>query len=169
MRQRTYTLLLMKDYDGAREYYRKTMKLSPRGFFTAITALDTLEREQKGALPTGTYLAYLSLEWMEDQGEKIRAVRQLVNRLPQFAPGWKELAVLVDDDGERLAALEKGLMVANDAETKGMLQINRALILERQGDHDTAVRILGELALDPNSPFDIEHIAKASLATIVQK
>ena len=49
-----YTHLLMKDYDGAREYYRETVKLSPRGFFSAITALDTLEREQKGDLPTGT-------------------------------------------------------------------------------------------------------------------
>jgi tetratricopeptide (TPR) repeat protein len=166
---KAYTLLLMKDYDGAREYYRKTMKLSPRGFFTAITALDTLEKEQKGALPTGTYLAYLSLEWMENQGEKIRAARQLVNRMPQFAAGWKELAALVDDEGERLAALEKGLMAAPDAETKGMLQINRALILHRQGNHDTAVRILGELALDHDSPLDIEHIAKASLATMVQK
>jgi tetratricopeptide (TPR) repeat protein len=166
---KAYTLLLMKDFDGAREYYRKTIKLSPRGFFTAIAALDTLEKEHAGVLPSGTYLAYLSLEWIEDKGEKIRTVRQLVNRLPQFAPGWKELAVLSEEDGERLAALEKGLMADPDAETKGMLQINRALICERQGDHDTAVRILGELALDPNSPSGIEHIAKTSLATIVQK
>jgi tetratricopeptide (TPR) repeat protein len=164
-----YTHLLMKDYDGAREYYRKTLSLSPRGFYTAITAVDTLEKEEKGTLPTGTYLAYLSLEWVEDQGKKARAVRQFVKRLPQFAPGWKELATLADDDREMLAAIEKGLATNPDAETKGMLHVNRALIIERQGEHDSAVRILGELALDPNSPFDIEHIAKVTLANIIQK
>jgi tetratricopeptide (TPR) repeat protein len=55
---RAYEHLLMKDYSRAREYYQKTLKLAPRGFFTAITAVDTLEREQKGDLPTGTYLSF---------------------------------------------------------------------------------------------------------------
>src|SRR5207244_2448130 len=35
-----FTCLLMHDYDSARKYYRRTVELSPRGFFTAITALD---------------------------------------------------------------------------------------------------------------------------------
>lgn len=166
---KAYTLLLMKDYEGAREYYRETLQLSPRGFFTAITALDTLEKEQKGDLPPGTYLAYLSLEWMNDPGEKGRVVRSLVKQLPQFAPGWKELALLADDDSEKLAALEHGLAANPDAETRGMLSINKALLLERRGDHEGAIRMLGELALDLNSPFDIEHIAKATLATIARK
>ena len=74
---KAYTLLLMKDYESAREYYRKTIILSPRGFFTAITALDTLEKEKKGALPTGTYLAYLRLEWIEDREQKIRAAERV--------------------------------------------------------------------------------------------
>src|SRR5262249_1555285 len=73
-----YTHLLMKDYDAARDYYRKTVKLSPRGFFTAITALDTLEREHDGDLPIGTYFAYLSLEWTRDSGKRAEAVRELV-------------------------------------------------------------------------------------------
>ena len=93
----------------------------------------------------------------------------MVNQLPQFAPGWKELAFLVDDDGKMLAALKKGLMATPDAETKGALQINWALILKRQGDLDTAVRILGELALDPNSPLDVEQMAKVALGTIVPR
>jgi tetratricopeptide (TPR) repeat protein len=165
---KAYTLLLMKDYDSAREYYRKTIMLSPRGFFTAITALDTLEREKKGDLPTGTYLEYLRMEWFEDQEQKNKAARQMVNRLPQFAPGWKQLFLLLDDDREMLAVLEKGLMATPDAETKGALQINRALILKRQGNLDAAVRILGELALDPNSPLDVEQMAKVALKTIVR-
>jgi hypothetical protein len=53
---------MMKDFDGAKTYYEKTLELSPRGFFTAITAVDTLRREQTAELPTGTYLAYVSLE-----------------------------------------------------------------------------------------------------------
>jgi tetratricopeptide (TPR) repeat protein len=154
----------MEDYDGARECYRKTLKLSPRGFFTAICALDILEKEHKGDLPTGTYLAYLSLEWMKDQGERARAVRKLVEQLPHFAPAWKDLAALADNDSDRLAALEQGLAANPDPETKGMLRINKALILKRHGDHDGAIRMLGELALDPNSPLDIEHLAKTSLA-----
>jgi tetratricopeptide (TPR) repeat protein len=165
-----YTYMLMKDFDNARRYYRKTVELSPRGFFTAITALDTLTREQKGNLPAGTYLAYLSLEWIDNLGEKAEAVRQLVKLVPRFAPAWKELAsILPDVDAERLAAIEKGLAAEPDAETKGILQINKALVLNRQGDHESAVRLLGELALDPKSTYATEHLAKASLMMLAKK
>jgi tetratricopeptide (TPR) repeat protein len=51
-----FTLLLLRDFEGAREYYTKTLALSPRGFITAITALDTLDKEHRGELPSGTYL-----------------------------------------------------------------------------------------------------------------
>ena len=165
---RAYTYLLMKDYDNARRDYQETVRLSPRGFFTAITAVDTLEKEKKGDLPIGTYLAYVSLEWIQDEGQKERALRQLVKNLPQFAPGWKELATLVDDK-ELLSTIEKGLAASPDSETKGILQINKALLLNRSGDHDAAIRLLGELALDPNSPGDTEQMAKASLANIVKR
>jgi len=165
---RAYTYLLMKNYDSARRDYQETLRLSPRGFFTAITALDTLEREKKGDLPIGTYRAYLSLEWIQDRGEREKAMRQLVRNLPQFAPGWKELATLVDDN-ERLSTIEKGLAAKPDSETKGVLQVNKALLLNQGGDHDGAVRLLGELALDPNSPFDTEQMAKFSLAMIVKR
>lgn len=164
-----FTYLLMKDAGNARKYYRKSVELAPRGFFTAITALDALAREEKGDLPAGTYLAYLSLEWMDDAGKKAEAVRQLVKRVPEFAPAWKELAALTDDDAEHLAAIEKGLAANPDAETNGILQINKALILNRKGDHDGAVRLLGELALDPASTYATEHLAKVTLSSIVGK
>ena len=48
---RAFTHMLMNDFDGARAYYQKTLALSPRGFFAAITALHTLNREQNGASP----------------------------------------------------------------------------------------------------------------------
>jgi hypothetical protein len=36
---------------------------------------NNLEREQKGDFPSGTYLAYLSLESMNDRAEKAAVVR----------------------------------------------------------------------------------------------
>jgi tetratricopeptide (TPR) repeat protein len=166
---RAYTHLLMNDFDVARTYYRRTLELSPRGFFTAITALDTLTREQNGELPVGTYLAYVSLEWMDDAAKKDDAVREMVKMIPQFAPAWKVFALLCDDDGERLTAIENGLAAQPDAETKGMLEINKALVLNLKGDHAAAVRLLGELALDPKSTFGTEHSAKAALSVLVSQ
>jgi hypothetical protein len=93
----------------------------------------------------------------------------MVTRLSQFAPAWKEFAFLLDDDNERLAAIEKGLGAQPDAETKGILQINKALVLNSKGDHNSAARLLGELALDSNSTFGIEHSAKAALAILIRK
>jgi hypothetical protein len=126
-------------------------------------------REQAGQFPPGTYLAYLSLEWVDDRAKKADMVRNLVNELPRFAPGWKELASFADQDPERLAAIEKGLAAEPDAETRGMLEINRALVLDRQGDHDGAVRLLGELALDPQSTYKTEQLAKATLAMVAKE
>jgi tetratricopeptide (TPR) repeat protein len=164
-----FTYLLMKDAENARKHYRKTVELAPRGFFTAMTALDTLDREAMGDLPAGTYLAYVSLEWMDDTGKKAEVVRQLVKRVPGFAPAWKELAMQADADAEKLAAIEKGLAANPDGETKGILLINKALILDRGGDHDGAVRLLGELALDPASTYATEHLAKVTLANVSKK
>jgi tetratricopeptide (TPR) repeat protein len=165
-----YTYLLMKDAKNARKYYQKTVELAPRGFFTALTAADTLNREEKGDLPPGTYMAYLSLEWVDDPKKKAAFVQQLVQRVPKFAPGWKELADLAtSDDAEQLKAIEKGLKASPDAETKGILQINKALITNRKGDHEGAVKSLGEIILDPASSYATEHMAKITLASITQQ
>lgn len=164
-----FTYLLMKDFDSARKYYQKTVDLAPRGFFTAITALDVLMCEKKGDLPVGTYLAYLSLEWMDDPGKKAEMVRELAERVPAFAPAWKELADLSNEDSEKCMAIDKGLAANPDPEMKGILQINNALILDRRGDHEGAVRLLGKLALDPASTYATEHLAKVTLANVAKK
>jgi len=164
-----FTYLLMKDTKNARVYYRKTIELSPRGFFEAITAVDALDREEKGELPTGTYVKYLSLEWTNDPEQKTEIVHQLLRAAPDFAPAWKELATLSGDDAEQLAAIERGLAAHPDGETKGILQVNKALILHRKGDHEGAIRLLGETALDPASPYDTEQMAKVSLANVLRK
>ena len=106
---------------------------------------------------------------MDDPAQKADAVRQLVKRVPSFAPAWKEQAMQADTDADKLAAIEKGLAASPDGETKGILQINKALILDRSGDHEGAVRLLGELALDPASTYATEHLAKATLANVAKK
>jgi tetratricopeptide (TPR) repeat protein len=161
-----YTHLLLSDHDGARTYYRKTVELSPRGFFTAITALDTLTREKSGDLPAGTYAAYLSLESVDEDTKKAETLRLLLSQVAAFAPAWKDLASITEDDAERLAFIEKGLAAQPDAETKGLLQINKALVVNLTGNHDAAVRLLGELALDPSSTLATEFSAKAALSLL---
>jgi hypothetical protein len=156
----------MDDFNAARFFYQKTLELSPRGFFTAITALSTLDREKNGELPRGTYLSYVLLEGMETP-QRESAIRALVEYLPQFAPGWKEFACLCDDDDERLEAIERGLEALPDAETKGMLEINKALVTNLKGKHAAATQLLGELALDPKSTFGTEHSAKAALSILL--
>src|SRR5262249_4395306 len=131
---RAFTYLLMKDYDQARIDYAQTIKMSPRGFFTALTAVDSLKKEKNGELPVGTYLLYISLEEEADRSRKLELVRMLVDKVPQFAPGWKELAILSTDKKERLAAIETGLAKKPDGETRGMLLLNKAIVLNQSGD-----------------------------------
>ena len=50
-----------------------------------------------------------------------------------------------------------------------MLLIHKALVLNRAGDHSGAIKLLGELALDRESTYGTEHLAKASLAIVVEK
>jgi tetratricopeptide (TPR) repeat protein len=169
MYDRAYTHLLMNDSVAARADYQRTVDLAPRGFFTAATALDALNREQSGDLPAGIYLAYLSLEWTNDRAAKTALVRQLVQKAPRFAPAWKELALLVDDRSERLATIEKGLAAAPDGETKGILIINKALVLNARGNRPEAIQLLAELALDPTSTLASEHLAKTTLASLLKK
>jgi len=81
-----FTYLLMKDFTKARKYYRKTVEMSPRGLFTAITALDALDREATGDLPEGTYAAYMVLERLSDPEQKANVVSQMTEKYPTFAP-----------------------------------------------------------------------------------
>jgi tetratricopeptide (TPR) repeat protein len=166
---RAFTYLLLKDYDHARSDYAQTIKMSPRGFFTALTAVDTLEKEKRGELPVGTYLLYTSLEDEADRSRKLELVRILVNKVPRFAPAWKELAVLSTDNQERLAAIETGLANKPDGETRGILLINKAAILSKSGDKQAAVHILEELIQDKNSTLGTEEQAKAFLPMIAKE
>jgi tetratricopeptide (TPR) repeat protein len=159
----------MGDFAAALEDYRRTVALAPQGFFTARTAVDVLEREEAGELPVGIYLGYSMLEWIEDPAAKEARVRELLARAPGFAPGWKELAMLLEDDAARLEAVERGLAADPDPETRGILLINRALVLFNQGKRDDAIAILGSLALDEENSSSSAEQAKAALAMLLQQ
>jgi hypothetical protein len=49
-----------------------------------------------------------------------------------------------------------------------VLLINQAVILLWRGNRQEAVRILGELALDPGSTLAAETLAKATLAQVTR-
>jgi tetratricopeptide (TPR) repeat protein len=162
-----FTYLLQGDAENADRFYQRVNKLAPRGFFTAKTAVDCLRRERNGDVIPGTYKAYVALEWVDDKRKKRAVLEQIVKTCPKFPPAWKELAVLRPDDPAKLAAIEHGLSQNPDGETKGILLINKAIIMDRQGKRDAAMEILGDLALDPESTLATESLAKFTLRNVV--
>jgi tetratricopeptide (TPR) repeat protein len=164
-----YTYLLFGNSKKAEQFYLETDKLAPRGYFTCKAAIDTLRREHAGEIPPGTYLSLVRLEGDSDQVRKKKAVEAILAKAPSCPAAWKELAVLLDDDKEKLAAIDKGLALKPDPDTRGVLLIDKALVLDRQGKHDAAVEMLGELAVDPESTLATEKLAKFTLASLVKK
>jgi tetratricopeptide (TPR) repeat protein len=164
-----FTYLLRKDFENAYASYKRVNELAPRGFFTAKTAANILEKERAGKLPAGIYLYYLTLEWEKDKEKRTKTIIALTEKVPNFAPGWKERAIVETNEKAKLAAIEKGLNADPDPETKGFLLINEALIVANAGKKEEAIKILGPLALDPTSPLDIETIAKRTIAHILEQ
>ncbi len=163
-----YTYLLKQDLKNALLNYELTDKLAPEGFFTAKTAVWTLKKEQSGKFSKGIYAAYVLLESIEDQDMKLNILKQLTEQNPNFAPGWKELSTLLDDNIEKMAMIEKGLQSDPDLETKGVLLINKAYILALSDKQEEAIKILGELILDKNSTLGTKETAKLSLSLMVE-
>jgi tetratricopeptide (TPR) repeat protein len=163
-----YTYLLMGQPNEALESYEVVNKMAPRGFFTVQTAVHSLRLEKAKELQPGTYKQYVMLERVEDPVEKRALLEKMLKQSPSFAPAWKELSILLEDDTAHLQAIEEGLSHNPDDQTKGILLVNKALALNRQGKHEQAVSILGDLALDPDVPLDIEQIAKATLANVMR-
>ena len=103
----------------------------------------------------------------KDQGKGAVIVSEgLPKSLEQFAPGWKEYALLCEDLQERMDALEKGLAANPDAETQGLLLLNKAMIFHEQGDKQAAKAIVGPLAFNSNTTFATEQMARQTLAMI---
>ncbi|MBW8684479.1 tetratricopeptide repeat protein [Chitinophaga rhizophila] len=161
-----FTYLLKGDSAKALDYYQQTDKLQPRGFFTAKTAIYALEGEKAGKFPSGLYMAYLQIEWTTDETEKLSIARAITQQFPDFAPAWKELAGLLDDDTQRLEAINTGLLKSPDAETKGMLLINKALVLNNKGEKENARLLLGELIFAAETTTANIAIARMALKSI---
>ncbi len=163
-----FTYLLQNNVTKAEEYYAQVDRMAPRGYFTAKTSLDCLRRERAGAVPAGFCKAFALLELSDDNANKRALLEGIVEKYPTFPPAWWRLSGLLDDADARLRAIARGLAHDPDPETKGMLLINRALVLHGRGDRDGAVSLLGELALDPQSTLGTEMLAKNLLANVVR-
>lgn len=161
-----FTYLLLDEPGAAEEMYERVDQMAPRGFFTCKASLDTLRRERAGELFAGFAKAYAATEWIDPRGKK-QLLSGIVDKFPGFALAWKDLSLLLDDDTSKLHAIEQGLRGRPDAETLGILLINKASIFAGRGDRGTAIAILGELALSPDSTLATEHLAKATLARLV--
>jgi len=164
-----YTYLLKSDLVQAQREYEVVERLAPRGFFTYKSELDCVRRERAGEFITGTCEYYVTIADMPDSAEKRVMLDKLLQGSPSLAPAWEKLAGLLEDDGAKLNAIDKGLACKPDADTSGTLLINKALILRHQGKRDEAISILRQLALDPQSTLRTELKAKFALANLLGK
>lgn len=164
-----YTYLLKGDFDNSLKYYQITDKLSPKGFFTTKTALYTLEGEKAGRFPKGMYAAYMQIEWVDDENKKLEIAQALTQKVPDFAPAWKELALLLDKPSEKLETIDKGLSLNPDADTKGILLINKAAVLNEMGKLEEAKKILGDLIFSADVTTGNLQLAKFTLKNITEE
>ena len=156
----------MGDAALAETLYVWADRMVPSGYWTAKTAVDCLQRESSGEFPSGTYLHYLRLEG-EPRAKRAQSLERLVERLPTFAPAWKDLAVLRKAPEARAEAIERGLAARPDPETRAFLLIYRAQLLEARGANDEATKLLMSL-LDPASgTLQTTALARLKLATAV--
>jgi len=163
------THLLQGDAAAAERLYAAVDRLAPRGFLACQTTLYGLRRERAGELPAGFCRTFATLEWLDDLPRKKAILQGIVEKYPGFPPAWKELASLLDDADARWDAISRGLDGRPDDETRGMLLIDKALILLQRGERREAVRLLGVLALNPVSTLATEAAAKAALARVLDR
>lgn len=162
------TYLLKQDFDKALNFYKKTDELEPKGFFTAKTALYSLEGEKAGKFPQGLYTVYMQIEWANDNKKKLQIAKAIIEKAPAFAPAWKELALLADIKEEKEKAIEQGLSNDPDGETKGILLINKAIILNESGKKSAATTLLGNLIFSPEATTANVEMAKYTLRSITE-
>ncbi len=141
---RAFSYLLKEEFDLALADYRRTLELSPRGFFTARETADMLEREAAGEFPSGLSIAMATLPDMPADQQRAIA-EQLIQKFPSCPGGWAMHVNFVTDPVACLAAIESGLAARPDPDTRGFLLIRKASVLERLGQTDRALEILESL------------------------
>jgi tetratricopeptide (TPR) repeat protein len=161
-----FTYLLQDRTADAAELYAEVDRLAPRGFYTCKTSLHTLRRELAGELPPGFSRSFATLEWMRDPAQKRAVLTGITETFPSYGPAWKELASVLTDRDERLRAIERGLTTNLDADTKGMLILNKAGLLAARGDTTEAIALLRDLAADPQATVGAVPLAKALLTQL---
>lgn len=161
-----FTYLLADRPTDAAQMYAEVDRMMPGGFFTCKTSLHTLRRELAGELPPGFSRSFATLEWMTDRAAKKAVLTGITEEFGSFAPAWKELAALLTDPDERLRALDLGLAADPDADTKGMLILNKAALLAARNEKTEAARLLRELASDPHATTGTAAFARESLADL---
>lgn len=142
--------------------------LAPRGYKNTKMALDTLKRESEGKVPPATYMRYELKMANEAPAGKIKALRQILDEAPAFPGAWNTLSTLLKDPAEQLDAIEQGLSHDPDAETRGQLLVNKAILLFDKGQKEEAINLAGALAADPTVPLRTEFMAKLSLLRFVK-
>ncbi len=144
-----FSYFLKGDAAQALHYYRKTNEVEPRGFFTTKTAIYALEGEAAGKFPSGTYYTYMQIEWFDSIPRKLATAQALTQQVPQFAPGWMALFSLLEDPTDKLKAIDMGLSVEGDAETAGMLMLNKALMLGASGKNAEGKLLIEAMIASP--------------------
>jgi len=160
-----FTYLLQGDNTNALLKYQEVDRMEPKGFFTAKTAVWTLEREDRKVFPTGTYLTFLSLEWV-DSAKKRDLIERLTTDVPAFAPAWKEKALLEQSADERLAFLDKALSLDPDPETYGICMLNKAALLYKSGKITEATQMARDLSTNSSSTQGTKTMAEEFLKTL---
>jgi tetratricopeptide (TPR) repeat protein len=162
-----FTYLMQGDSETALEYYELADSLAPSGFFIVKTAVHTLKGEKAGIYPSGLYLNYIQLEWLTDQDERMNKVKSMIDAAPNYAPAWEELAKLEFDNKEMIEAINKGLSLNPDLDTKGNLLINKAICFSNSNRYNESIEILGKLITDTNTTIGVREGAKFVLSYII--
>jgi tetratricopeptide (TPR) repeat protein len=164
-----FTYLLRGDTAHALAYYNKTDELAPRGFFTTKTAIYALQGELMGKFPGGIYMAYMQIEWTDDTDMKIAIAQSIAEKVPEFAPAWKVLGSQLNDPEARLSAIEKGLSLDPDLETRGDLMINKALVFYLVGRDAEARKLLNTLISDEEASMINQEKASFVMRTMEEE
>lgn len=144
MYDRAFARLLKHEFAAALADYRKTLELSPLGYFVAAAAADMLTREAAGEFPEGLYVACAMLEHMPGD-EQRHVAGQLVAQFPSHATAWELHARFLEDPSDKLAAIERGLLARPDTDTRGSLLVQKELAVHASGQREAALEILDAL------------------------
>jgi tetratricopeptide (TPR) repeat protein len=160
-----YSLLLMGDTRSALVDYKRVDALEPAGFFNSKTAIWTLERENVGDFPAGTYAAFVLMESWEPSRRQ-EALNKMVVEIPSFAPAWKAKAFLSDSADENMACCEMALSLDPDPETFAICMMNKASLINQRGENAMAQTMLEALIQDPKLSVGAKLVATDLLKTI---